>query len=532
MRWTKKTRYGRKSLLSLDPQLLFGADPVQAVPGALGATINAHGLYNAQQFVLRLSPAVHQKLSELPAGIVSSDKIGFDGAQAFSTYLHETIHWWQHVGSTYGFMRSLSYPTQTHGNSKHLKKLIAEIGFKKSIRELAARLPGPGQIGTLGSLANTIVNNHFDFDAFRGLTFNQAAARSAISDPYFECVGHTFTMTYANNIVVLAATVDPDFRLLQHPKEWEEPFGALRQNKEDGFYYGSRIELCPLGAHEILEGQACFGQLQYLAFASGGRLSWDDFRALGMLHGVYAKAFEAFLEVAELEWPATLDHPIVGLFLLICDMAINPGAGFPFPLTHFATFITDTDPGTRFAVLSKLVRLTCPGVATAIRNYSRTGYEQVTEQLAAALMVESPLAIASICSGWAQNDGPLAPLMKEYRSFDYGPINLPVRFLFSRFLALMRDKLATPEFFCWPGAWMAGTRVSEQGATLFDRHAAPFVDKQDDDGIFPRLYTGRDEKLIKEVFYSFYALNIDESVDHSIRTLHLRLPLVCAIQLR
>src|SRR6516164_69281 len=198
MRWTKKTRYGRKSLLSLDPQLLFGADPVQAVPGALGATINAHGLYNAQQFVLRLSPAVHQKLSELPAGIVSSDKIGFDGAQAFSTYLHETIHWWQHVGSTYGFMRSLSYPTQTHGNSKHLKKLIAEIGFKKSIRELAARLPGPGQIGTLGSLANTIVNNHFDFDAFRGLTFNQAAARSAISDPYFECVGHTFTMTYAN----------------------------------------------------------------------------------------------------------------------------------------------------------------------------------------------------------------------------------------------------------------------------------------------------------------------------------------------
>src|SRR6516225_5848642 len=157
------------------------------------------------------------------------------------------------------------------------------------------------------------------------------------------------------NIVVLAATVDPDFRLLQHPKEWEEPFGALRQNKEDGFYYGSRIELCPLGAHEILEGQACFGQLQYLAFASGGRLSWDDFRALGMLHGVYAKAFEAFLEVAELEWPATLDHPIVGLFLLICDMAINPGAGFPFPLTHFATFITDTDPGTRFAVLSKLV---------------------------------------------------------------------------------------------------------------------------------------------------------------------------------
>jgi hypothetical protein len=98
--------------------------------------------------------------------------------------------------------------------------------------------------------------------------------------------------------------------------------------------------------------------------------------------------------------------------------------------------------------------------------------------------------------------------MKEYRSFDYEPINLPVRFLFSHFLALMRDKLTTPEFFCWPGAWMAGTRVSEQGATLFNRHAAPFVDKQDDDGISPRLYTDRDEKLVKDIFYSFYGLNI------------------------
>jgi len=494
--------------VNLDPQLLSSANPMPTTSGDLSATLNAHGLYNAFQFVLRLSPAVHQKISELPAGIVSSGEIGFDGAQAFSTYLHETIHWWQHVGSTYGLMRSLSYPTQTHGNFKHLKKLIAEIGFKKSIRELAAKLPGAGEIGTLGGLANIIVNNHFDFDAFRGFTFNQAAARSAISDPYFECVGHAFEMTYANNILVLAATVDPDFRLLQHPKEWEEPFGVLRQNKEDGFYYGSRIELWPLGAHEILEGQACFGQLQYLAFACGGRLSWDHFRALGMLHGVYVKAFETFLEVAELEWPATLDHPIVGLFLLICDMAINPGAGFPFPLTHCATFITDTDPGTRFTMLSKLVRLKCPGVITAIRNYSRTEYEQVTEQLAAALIVESPLAIASMFSHWAQNDGPLASLMEEYRSFDYGPINFPVRFLFSHFLAFTQDKLTTPEFFCWPGAWMAGTRVSEHGETLFNRHAAPFVDKQDDDGIFPRLYTDRDEKLVKDVFYSFYACNI------------------------
>jgi len=266
----------------------------------LSATLNAHGLYNAFQFVLRLSPAVHQKISELPSGIVPVGEIGFDGAQAFSTYLHETIHWWQHAGSTHGLMRSLSYPTQEHGNYKHLKELIAKVGFKKPIRELAIKLPLRDGIGTLRGLANTIVNNHFDFDAFRRLTFNQAAARSAIGDPYFECVGHAHEMTYSNNIVVLATTVDPDFRIQQHPKEWAEPFAVLRQSKEEGFYYGSPIQLSPLGAQEILEGQACFSQLQYLAFASGGGLSWDHFRALGMLHGVYAKAFETFLREAEL----------------------------------------------------------------------------------------------------------------------------------------------------------------------------------------------------------------------------------------
>jgi hypothetical protein len=188
--------------------------------------------------VLRLSPAVHQKISELRPGIVSSREIGFDGAQAFSTYLHETIHWWQHVGSTYGLMRSLSYPTQAHGNYKHLKDLIAKVGFKKPIRELAKKLPAPGGIGTLRGLANTIVHNHFDFDAFRRLTFNQAAARSAVRDPYFECVGHSHEITYGNNIVVLAATVDPGYRVLQHPREWEEPFDELRQSKQEGFYFG------------------------------------------------------------------------------------------------------------------------------------------------------------------------------------------------------------------------------------------------------------------------------------------------------
>jgi len=71
-------------------------------------------------------------------------------------------------------------------------------------------------------------------------------------------------------------------------------------------------------------------------------------RALRMLDGVYGAAFDCFLKHAEFSWPASIHDPIVGLFLLVCDMAINPGEGFPLPLRSPATFITDVDPGIRF----------------------------------------------------------------------------------------------------------------------------------------------------------------------------------------
>jgi hypothetical protein len=226
-----------------------------------------------------------------------------------------------------------------------------------------------------------------------------------------------------------------------------------------------------------------------------------------MLHGVYEKAFRVFLEQSELPWPPTVDHPVVALFLLICDMAINPGAGFPHPLTaHFPSFIGDTDPGVRFTMLSAIVRLKCRSTATAVRDYSRAEYEAVSAELATALLVDAPLSIASTCNGWSR--GPFEALMKEQERFDYGPGNFPVRVLFSHFLAFMQDKLRVPEFFCWPGAWMAGERVDETAQILFERHGALFVDKEDDDGIFPSLHTNKDEALVQKTFDTFYATTL------------------------
>jgi hypothetical protein len=55
---------------------------------------------------------------------------------------------------------------------------------------------------------------------------------------------------------------------------------------------------------------------------------------------------------------------------------------------------------------------------------------------------------------------------------------------------------------------MAGARVSDRVGTVFERHGALFVDKEEDDGVFARLHPDRDERLVQATFEAFYAANV------------------------
>ena len=206
--------------MNLVPELITADAAANALYPAFRATLRAHGLYNTQQFVLRLSPSVHRNLASLPVGISTNQEIGLDGAQAMSTYIHETIHWWQHIGSTYGFIFSLNYPVQSHSTFGDLKELVSGDGFKKSVflQSLELNRHGSTGHGTMAGIANTIVNNHFDLFAFRAFTLGPDAAQEVTQRALFENVGHAFHMTYANTVGLLAATVDPEFKVLPHPK--------------------------------------------------------------------------------------------------------------------------------------------------------------------------------------------------------------------------------------------------------------------------------------------------------------------------
>jgi hypothetical protein len=61
--------------------------------------------------------------------------------------------------------------------------------------------------------------------------------------------------------------------------------------------------------------------------------------------------------LSELEWPPSIDHSVVALFLLVCDIACNPAEGLPMALRTPSTFISDVVPGVRFIFLCRAIAL-------------------------------------------------------------------------------------------------------------------------------------------------------------------------------
>lgn len=352
--------------------------------------------------------------------------------------------------------------------------------------------------------ANIIINNQFDIEAFRLLATNPERAGSLVNSPMFENLGHTYKIAISNNVFALASTFDPGFDFLPDPRKWDEGVKQLREKREPGFYHGSPISLSPIGAFHIFEGQARFAQLQYLHFASGGAFDWDSAAEAGMLTPIYMAAFEDFLRRAGLERPATIDHPVVALFMLLCDIAINPAEGFPFPVLLPTFFLTDVDPGMRFIYLSVIVKNFCPETARMITRYSAADYQEVSAKLCHALSTFTPVEIAREINRWTEQGERFGQCLAPHDLGEAAPLNLPLQVLFGQFASFARDKMRHPHILCWPGVHMAGTRTNADAMAVFLRQSPLFIDRAEDEMIVPVLRPGIDETTVMDTFQEFY----------------------------
>lgn len=127
--------------MNLDGVFVESDDEKAALASAHGnRSLEAKGSYNTLDFVVRLRPDLH-KVLEAQGGEISMRECDFwDVAQAFSTYLHETIHWWQHVGTSAGLMLSFLQPAHAHMNRKWLDDVLATHGPVKPLLRLAEKL--------------------------------------------------------------------------------------------------------------------------------------------------------------------------------------------------------------------------------------------------------------------------------------------------------------------------------------------------------------------------------------------------------
>lgn len=479
-----------------------------SVADSLYSSANIRGLYNPLHFVVRLNPDLNNILQSRPSGFFKPGEVDFAHWDAFSTYLHESIHWWQHIGSTTGLMLSLTYPAESHVNRDHLLAILNDVGGKKSLKTLLEMDKGQLSAETTRRL-NIVLNNWHDGEFNRRIILNPLCLDAVTKSPYFDSVGHSLEMGLGNSLWLLCATFDRNAELLPDVRKWEKHFEDLRSRNVEGYYYGSPIKRLPLGALHVFEGQARFCQLQYLYLTTAGSMSWDEFDKRGMMTETYRRAFDLFLNWAELDWPSTPIDPIVQLFLLICDLAINPSEGYPFDLQCFEPFIVSVDPGFRFAFFSREIARH-KALRDATGNCSRDEYIETTSALAEALICKPPTEIASEVVRWSKNSDTLKQLLREEESFEFLDENLPVRLYFAKHIRFAEDRLAHPEFFCWPAMHFGGSPIVQpdlnESMRLWNRHEPIFFADLSGE-IRPILMQGRSESSIQSTFDRFYSWN-------------------------
>ena len=369
---------------NLNKNLLFSEEIYDIDLDSVLKGNSALGTYNPMQFVLRLRDDIHQALN--------IEEITSERVQAFSTLLHENIHWWQHVGSNIGFITSLSYPVLAHLSHSDLTTLISNGVKYKSIMEFDKQYYRINKKHDIPEV-NRILNNWYDINYAKLFILDNKYFNEIAKDrKYYLSMGHSFHILWSSAINSLAASVDKEYKFLPEINKWHLEFKKLEKNGLDGFAIDTgTMPVSNIGTKAIFEGQARFNQLQYLSIASNNKYSYSDFEAIGMLGGIYIEAFNLFLQITGINKPSNLNNSVIGLFLLVCDIAINPTDGFPIDLNHFETFIISNDPGIRFVTLCSVINRDKGKWIKAITEYSKKEYIELSEELSNAIACIPPI---------------------------------------------------------------------------------------------------------------------------------------------
>ncbi|MEO6286813.1 MAG: hypothetical protein ABIN80_05085 [Dyadobacter sp.] len=357
---------------------------------------------------------------------------------------------------------------------------------------------------------NFILNTYHDIEYAKQFLFNNLNIYNIEKDHrFFLNMGHCFHEFWNKAINTVASTIDREFSFLPKTNEWRRSFEDLANHKVDGFYIESTMSISPIGIRAIFEGQASFNQMQYLTLTLDEDLSYSDFKDQGLLHGIYLEAFELFLTITKYEKPESLLEPVVGLFLILCDIAINPTNGFPIEIYDYENFIYKNDPGIRFTNLCNAIHQSEEDFLNMITDYSKDEYIEIESILCEKIGCKSSYRTIETVLDWCNNDS-ILKLLEEEQNHSYVNYNFPVRVLFSKYIRFQEDKFIHPNIFCWFGIYGSSRSKNvdfDIVNSLFNKHHALFIDDYDDE-VKPVMFEGKNENAISQTFNAFFQYSI------------------------
>ncbi len=411
--------------------------------------------------------------------------------KAYAAYFHEMLHWWQHVGTTSGLLYGLAIPAVCQQNYEHIRAAVRQARPLRKPLYRYSMVRAGSHAADLEMNVNTAVNNWFDVEIGAFLLSSPERAAKLQAKPavlFFDCLGHSIEMLLTYTVGNLAACLDDRRRpVLPDTRGWDAGFNSLRDKGEPGFQHGEPLRLPPFGMQKIQEGQAHLLELQYLHLVSDGRLSWRDFHKDGLLGDEYMQALVYFCEATGLEFPSRPTGGEANLFLILCDISLNPSAGYPDEMVNYRGLLFEISPGIRFLQGCEILghqHDLCRRLCGEVRPLDGGAYDKVSQAICSVMGVKTPRETARTIVELAARMPSVAALKKDFTgSCKFEPNSagsMPIRYTFLKHLLLMEDKSMHPEIFCWP-AWhfaLLGRKSRESfdsAKMLLRRHAPPFV---------------------------------------------------------
>lgn len=421
------------------------------------------GSYDPLRYSMKLNSSIRDVLSNDRIPDSDHRKVA-----AFSTYLHESIHWWQHIGSYSGLICSLHSQLVSHLNHDDIISLQKKGMLKKNIINCARKKENAGN----GHIQR-IVNNSIDFAFAHKFLMNPHLIGDIVKDEFYESIGHSMYMFWSAAIRTLKTTFSETTPFFHDNETWYPGFAEAKKNKEKKSYFGNEIGKPPFGLRALFEGQARVSQLQLIEIGSARAGMFSEFSKKGYIDGIYGESLKFYLNRIGQENPETMLSPIVNLFLLLCDISINPTEGFPDTIHSMNAWVYNLHPGIRFIRLCEIINEAPSEYLSAIKYCSNDEYFRVSTLLSSKLDKMSLEQALNFVANSQSHNPSINDLLTEEMSSSYADENFPIRLLVSKFIRFQADKRDNPCFFCWPGIHMSKFSTlsdPKMQLQLFNRH--------------------------------------------------------------